>query len=351
MSGVRGGAISVAGWDIGGAHLKAARIENGAVEEIRQTVCPLWLGEDRLKQALLNAGEKFLVAPLHAVTMTGELAENFASRAEGVRRILELCAKELRGEIAVYTTRGGFVSPEQAAKLWSEVASANWHATAAAVARLIPDALLIDIGSTTTDIVPIMDGKVAARGFTDAERLAHGELVYTGVIRTSLMALSDRAPFRGAWQPLAAENYATSADLYRLSGELDERDDLYPASDGRGKSAEECLARLARMLGRDTDEARPESWQPAVAYFRERQIRLIHDKALQVISAGALSPAAPVVGAGAGYFLAGEAAKRLGRSYKDFGELVPGLAETQRLARLCAPSVAVALLASPVHSG
>ena len=53
-----------------------------------------------------------------------------------------------------------------------------------------PDALLIDVGSTTADVVPIVAGRVAATGRNDLERLQAGELVYTGVLRTNLAAIA-----------------------------------------------------------------------------------------------------------------------------------------------------------------
>ena len=69
-----------------------------------------------------------------------------------------------------------------------DIASANWHACAALIAGKHTSALFVDLGSTTTDIVPIVDGKVAARGYTDAQRLAAGELIYTGLVRGFVMA-------------------------------------------------------------------------------------------------------------------------------------------------------------------
>ncbi len=121
--------------------------------------------------------------------MTAELADTFSSRAEGVERIATLAARALCGAPALlYAGRAGFIALDRASRHVEDIASANWHASAALVARHRASALFIDMGSTTTDIVPVAGGDVAARGYTDAERLAAGELVYTGLVRGFIMA-------------------------------------------------------------------------------------------------------------------------------------------------------------------
>src|SRR4029079_14054160 len=123
------------------------------------------------------------------------------------------------------------------------------------VAQMLPDALLIDAGTTTTDLVPLKDGAVAARGYADGERLAESELVYMGVVRTPVMAVARTAPFKGRMQRIAAERFATMADVWRLLDELPDDADPYPTPDLKGKSTQESAARLARMLGRDVRDA------------------------------------------------------------------------------------------------
>src|SRR5262249_59394807 len=106
----------------------------------------------------------------------------------------------------------GLIAPQAAAHPVEDVASANWHATATLVAKLRGSAVLIDMGSTTTDVVPVVSGAVAARGYTDAERLACGELVYTGLVRSFVMAIAERAPVAGRWTPRGPEQFSTIDD-------------------------------------------------------------------------------------------------------------------------------------------
>ena len=121
---------------------------------------------------------------------------------------------------------------EARARPW-DVAAANWMATALAVADAYADALLIDVGSTTADVIPIAAGRVAATGHNDLERLLAGELVYTGVLRTNLAAIAPRVPIRGDWCPVASEYFAISADVHLVLGHLAPEAYDCPTPDGR----------------------------------------------------------------------------------------------------------------------
>lgn len=144
-----------------------------------------------------------------------------------------------------------------------------------------------------------------------------------------------------------SENFSTTADLYRLSGELDAEDDTYPATDGRGKSASECRARLARMFGRDARDAPDERWDFLARHLRERHLQMLGEAVAQVFSRGITAGTAPFIAAGAGHFLVPELARRFGRTCETYASLVPTAEETmRRRAGVCAPAVAVALLAA-----
>lgn len=337
---------SVIGWDVGGAHLKAARAEDGVVVDVVQLPSPLWLGLDRLTGALEGALGRLGPAERHVVTMTAELADVFPDRATGVGRIAAIMVERL-GPVEVYAGRAGLVDPRAAAEYAEDVASANWHASAGLAGRFVPDGLFVDIGSTTTDLVPIHGGQVVAAGYSDAERLATGELVYTGLTRTALMAVAERAPVEGVWVGAAAEYFATMADVYRVLGELDEAADQMATADGRAKTADASRARLARMVGRDAAGLPGESARMLAAWFAESQMRRIMDGALLVLSRTCLPVGAPIVAAGAGAQLATRLAERLGRRCIAFAALIEAAlrdASLRGAAATCAPAVAMALL-------
>ncbi len=331
----------VIGWDIGGAHLKAARVSHGRVEAVVQAATPLWLGLGSLETALDALRAELGPADRHAVTMTGELCDAFPSRREGVAGLAAIAADHLAPAApSLYAGRAGFVELGEAGAHAADIASANWHASAALVGLKLRDALFIDIGSTTTDIIPVAAGEVAAIGYSDAERLASGELIYTGMTRSFVMALASQAPFRGAWTPLMNEYFANSADVHRVLHRLPDGADKMATADGREKSLEASRSRLARMIGREGDEGAPSEWDGLAAWFAEAQIRQIADAASLRLSRNDVAVAAPVVAAGVGESLAAEVARRLRRPCIGFSSLIGAPAEASH----CAPAVAVAWL-------
>ena len=173
-----------------------------------------------------------------AVTMTGELCDCFESKRQGVLAILD-AVTETAGStpFLVWRNDGHFVDVTEARATPLQVASANWLALATFAGRYAAKgpALLIDIGSTTTDIVPLINGRPRPKGRTDRERLEHSELVYTGVRRTPLCSLLD--------YPAATELFATTLDVYLILNHIpeDEKDtntaDARPATKAYARSA------------------------------------------------------------------------------------------------------------------
>jgi len=337
--------MAVVGWDIGGAHLKAARAENGRITAAIQVAAPLRLGLERLAQAFAEAKALIGQADCQAVTMTGELADTFSSRAEGVARLTAAAVREL-DRVMIYAGRAGFVAPADATKHVTDIASANWFASASVVSRAIGSSLFMDMGSTTTDIVPVVNGAIAARGYTDAERLAAGELVYTGLVRSFLMATADRAPFAGDWTELIHENFANMADVHRILGSLPDGADQLVSADGRGKTIAASQARLARIVGRDVDDADPSAWIALAQYFAEAQIRAITDGGMLVLSRGQVPADAPVVVAGIGAGVLREVARRLSRDCIEFEALIDTAPGVRTTVSSVAPAAAVAILGS-----
>jgi probable H4MPT-linked C1 transfer pathway protein len=276
--------------------------------------------------------------------MTGELSDLFPDRRTGVATIAGRITAELGDHTRFWLGTRGFGSAENAHEYPADAGSTNFLATAAVVAQRLPDALLVDFGSTTADIVAIEGGKPMARGLTDADRLATGELVYTGLTRTAVMGVTTRAPFQGRLQGLAREYLATMADVRRILGELPEGVDLHATADGRGKSLEESVARLARMFGRDAAEGSFEDWRQAASIIAEAQMQSLHEGALQVLSRTGLPETAPLVTAGIGAAVAATLALRLGRTSTSFGKLVDADPACREAGTHSAPAVAVALL-------
>ncbi|HEX6026074.1 MAG TPA: hydantoinase/oxoprolinase family protein [Solirubrobacter sp.] len=296
--------------DIGGANAKAARLHDGTLRTITRPF-EIWRDRDALATVLRELAAEAGPAEDVAITMTAELSDAFRTKREGVAFVLD-AAEDALGEPLVLTVAGELVPVAQARTRPWDVAAANWMATALAVADAHRDALLIDVGSTTADVIPIVGGRVAATGRNDLERLLAGELVYTGVLRTNLAAIAPAVPVRGAMCPVAAEWFAISADVHLVLGCLDSYD--CPTPDGRPATVEFARERISRLVCSDVEQLDAGEIDAIAAFLHAEQVRQIEAAARRVAP-----PDAPVVAVGAGAHLAREVAERLGRPAIDFG--------------------------------
>ncbi len=332
-----------AGYDVGGAHLKVALAQDGRTIAVRQIACPLWKGIEHLDAAFAEAADLIARADRHAVTMTGELCEIFPDRPTGVRVIIDRL-KRLLPSFQVWMGVHGLAAPDAAEADPMSAASTNFLASAAFVAKRLPDALLVDMGSTTTDIVAVRDGAVVARGLTDGDRLITGELVYTGLTRTDVSIVAQRGTLRGRMQRLAAGGFANMADVRRVLGTLSDDVDQHSTLDGRGKSLEESVERFARCFGRDAADASLEDWQAAAGDISARQLGDISAAIGGVLAAAALPPVAPVVAAGIGAGEVTALAQELDREVVLFGRLADADQDCSDWATRCAPATALSIL-------
>src|SRR5829696_6575804 len=305
------------GVDIGGANTKAARLDGPLLRTVSRPF-EVWRDRPALSSVLREVAAEVAARPADAValTMTAELSDAFRTKREGVKFVLDAAEDALAHRpLTVLTTAGELVSMEAArARPW-DVAAANWVATALAVARAHPDALLIDVGSTTTDLVPIAGGRIAATGRNDLERLLAGELVYTGVLRTNLAAIAPRVPVRGGWCPVSSECFAISADAQLVLGRLAQEAYDCPTPDGRPATVAFARERIARLVCADVEQLDVGEVDVIAAFLYGEQLRQIEEAARRVQRPLPLE--APVIAVGSGVFLGREVAARLGRAVAD----------------------------------
>ena len=234
--------------DIGGANLKAANGRGYGASAAFE----LWRRPQELPGQLRRLLSEAPSSERIAVTMSGELADCFSGREEGVLAILDAVEQAAAGRhTRVYWRNGTLVSLEAARRKPLMAAAANWHALATFAAKwtaTVGDALLLDIGSTTTDVLALRDGQLLSESQTDLQRLQRGELVYTGVERSPLCGVLRRAPYRESEVPVANELFATMLDVYVLRGDLPENLATSRTADGRPASKPCCRDRLARTI-------------------------------------------------------------------------------------------------------
>ncbi len=272
----------VVGLDIGGANIKSADSDGAA----KSVSFELWKTPELLKASLQELMSAYQQPDVVAVTMTGELADCFQTKAEGVDQIL--AATELAVDplpVIVWQTGAEFLNTETAREFPLLVAAANWHGLATWLGQMISDqaGILIDIGSTTTDIIPLENGIPVPAGLTDVERLLSGELVYTGGRRTPVAMIEQAVPLRGYQCPLAAENFATALDLYLLLEErVEDRNDTDTAN-GKPATQHDAYDRIARSVCCDTSELTKSEVIAIASYLAEQQQKQITQALNQVL--------------------------------------------------------------------
>ena len=236
--------------DVGGANIKAADGRG----RVHCEAFPLWQRWRELPTRLAGIVEEWQPQRIVA-TMTGEITDCYADRAAGVAAIvsaLEVAAAMVTpaADLAIYLVDGRLVPAGVALEHPLEAAASNWHALArlAASSAGVERGLLIDVGSTTTDILAIDARGPVPLAKDDAGRMLSGELVYTGIDRTPVAAIVRSLPLAGRLRPVATELYARSQDVWLLLGGLPEDPGSTDTADGRAATREAARVRLARMF-------------------------------------------------------------------------------------------------------
>jgi probable H4MPT-linked C1 transfer pathway protein len=330
---------AILGWDIGGVNTKVARVTGGTVLAVGSRPFELQHDPGALVQVLreLAAETGESGADTHAVTMTAELSQMFRTKRDGVQFVLDAVVAAFPGAtIFVYAVDGRFLTVAEARHAPLLVAAANWAATARIVAQSLPDALLVDIGTTSTDIIPIIDGEVAALGWTDPDRLASGELVYTGAVRTPVEAMAASVSLEGREVGLSAEGFALSGDVHVWRGDLEPADYSAPTPDRRPASREFAGERLARAICADREMVNEAGVTAIANALAAAQIERIGAAITTVRARHHGLHTAVVTGLGA--FIADRAARQAGL---DVVSLASALGDD---AARCAPAASVALL-------
>jgi probable H4MPT-linked C1 transfer pathway protein len=310
----------ILGLDIGGANVKVANAAGQAVLRPFE----LWKNPGGLTKILRQVIGAFTRPDLLAVTMTGELCDCFETKREGVLSILDSLTEAAGSTpMLVWRNDGRFVDLATARKDPLPIASANWLALATFAGRFSPrgSSLLIDIGSTTTDIIPIAEGVPVPKGHTDAERLETGELLYTGARRTPVCAFLNGIG--------AAELFATTLDAFLLLDLLPENSTDHGTADGRPATKMQAHARMARMIGGDRETTTLEEAVRLAHQVAMRQNYLL-ELAINSVTSEMPKPLQCLVLAGSGEILAAPLVAESG---------ILGKVETKRISQLVSPMV------------
>ncbi|MGQ9719148.1 MAG: hydantoinase/oxoprolinase family protein [Nitrososphaerales archaeon] len=345
--------MKIIGWDIGATNIKATLMEVRDVRAYKlKTIThyfPIWIeGKERLSFILRELKEKMAGdSPVDAIglTMTAELSDVYGTKKEGVNHILD-CVMEVfpKAQISVLDSDAHFKNVEESRENHLKVAGANWAGTAWMVSKWVKDCILLDVGSTTTDIIPIIKGRIMARGKTDLDRLATGELIYTGALRTNVATIVDAVPVRGIMTRVSSELFALSSDVHLILGNISQDEYTTETADKRGKTKEEAMSRLARIVCADTYMLKEDEIIAMANYVYRKQLNKIADGIIQVydvVRASFKNELSLVVTGIGREFLGIKAAERL--RFKNICDLAQIIGKDASVAN---PSVALALMLS-----
>lgn len=297
--------MNVLGLDIGGVNTKAAVVQlepkTNAFEilEVKSNYLPFWLEKEKLGELLLEikATLKDLSIDAVGMTMTAELADCFRTKGEGVTWVVQHVDRVFP-DAYFLNLEGRLQSIEEILKTPEFFAASNWLAIALFIGKQFPTCLLIDIGSTTTDIVPIYLGVPNPEGRTDLDRLCTGELVYTGVLRTNVACITSEIPIREKTATVASELFSTSGDVHLILENIQPSEFTCETADGRPTTIQFAMERLARVVCADIETLSAEEIKHMAIYVYKKQLRQIERGLSQVASR--LSARCPVVVTGLG---------------------------------------------------
>ena len=283
--------LNITALDIGGANTKAVslKIIDGLLylDSAYSTYFPIWAkGKDNLGNQLKTCINSLSSpADLVAITMTAELSDVYNDKQAGVLHILNSVGKAFKDvETLFLTNENNLVSPEQVYSDPLKVAGANWVATAWLASKIIKNCIVVDVGSTTTDIIPIVNHQIVAKGKNDLERLQLGELIYTGALRTNLATLVNKVLINNISTRVSSELFSTTGDIHLILGNISSSDYNIDTSDGRGKSLDESYSRLARLVCSDLETINQKTLKNLAEFIYQKQISLIASGINQIIN-------------------------------------------------------------------
>ncbi len=339
----------VLGLDIGGANIKLSSDDGSYVQS---KPFPMWSRHQELAAVVKGMIEEYIahrnsknarpVIDALAVTMTGELADCFSSKQSGVIAICTAVETAVDNNFPIYFygTDGSWSTATQASQNWNSLAASNWHAMANLCGRLVPQNthLLIDIGSTSTDIIPLVDGQVATDSLDDLTRLQSGQLVYCGVERTPLCSLVSEFNLENICTPIARELFATTLDVFLLSGDIAEQPQNTSTADGKPATRVDAQRRMARMICQCPELLTDFELQQLVQQSRQAVFELL-TAAMQKVLAELESQPDSIIAVGQAAFLVTDLAGDIPVTH--LSDLWPGI--SQQVSRV-GPALAVAAL-------
>jgi len=279
----------ILGLDIGGANTKAAlvKFKNSEIFESFSFIeyFPFWektLNDipNMLKRIVENLIIKNMVSlkevDFISITITAELSDAFLTKREGISTILDALEQVFDAEKMFFINNNSkFINFSQAKEEYASIAAANWVSTSLFLSKFVSKCILIDAGSTTIDIIPILNSVPVAKGKNDVERLINHELIYTGGLRATIPSITHIVPYKGKMARISFEKFALVSDVHRILNNISETEYINDTADNRSKTLENCYARLARVICMDLETISKTELDTIAKYIYDEQLEII----------------------------------------------------------------------------
>ena len=279
----------ILGFDIGGANTKAAltQIKNDNVHKSFSSIeyFPFWentLGDipemfQRIVEKLIKRENLDLEDVSYiSITITAELSDAFQTKREGILTIVNALEQVFTKEKMFFiNNKNEFINIHQVKLDPISVAAANWVSTSLFLGNFVPKCILIDAGSTTIDVIPILNSVPISKGKNDVERLMQRELIYTGGLRATIPSITHFVPYMDKMIRISFEKFALISDVHRILNNISETEYINDTADNRSKSLIDCYARLARVICMDLESISRNELDTIAKYIYEKQIEII----------------------------------------------------------------------------
>lgn len=275
------------GLDIGGANTDCVIIEfddNYNILSLRKDkyYLPFWSKHDMLPECLLKLKDDDEIDVV-CVSITAELADCYMTKREGICDITGMVEKTLGDSHIYYVTFDGLKDYDYVKDNPLSAAAANWIGTVNLVKYVKDTCIFMDMGTTTTDIIPIRNMQNVSKGFTDTQRLQSGELVYTGLLRTNIATIIDHVYIDLEKTSVSSEYFTITADVHRILGHISEEQYTCDTPDGSSRSIMSCKSRLARLVCGDIETISDEAIFDMAEYIYEKQIKQVEMSLRKVV--------------------------------------------------------------------
>ncbi|MFX1597370.1 MAG: hydantoinase/oxoprolinase family protein, partial [Promethearchaeota archaeon] len=210
------------------------------------------------------------------IAITAELSDAFQTKKEGINKILSALKKLFNKEKMYFISIDNeFIKFNEAKHNYLLISAANWVSTALFLGNYLQKCILIDAGSTTIDIIPILNSIPVSKGKSDIQRLINHELIYTGGLRATIPSITHFVPYKEKMVRISFEKFALISDVHRILNNISEEEYINDTADNRSKSLEDCYARISRILCMDIESISREDLNKIAEYIYEKQTDMI----------------------------------------------------------------------------